>query len=154
MPEEDKPTVEKDASPSTNTNEAEKQDKAPSNVKEKGEQSSMLPIVRDVTRARAQDMKTLFSKYLKRHIPDAEPTASVMPVPPRIVGSYAKLLPILRLIPWFLGAVFIVSTFWDFTGASLRIFGQVISLEGLLGIISVSGMIGFPHELACYYDAV
>ena len=137
MPDEVKPTVENDVLPSEEMQEADKPDP---NIA-RGE--SMLPIVRDVTRARAEDLKTLFSKYLKRHLPESESTESVMPVPPRIAGSYAKLLPVMRLIPWLLGALFVVSTFWDFTGITVVILGQVISLEGLLGIVSVSGMIGF-----------
>ena len=87
---------------------------------ERYEPGSMLPVVRDVTRARALDLKSLFSKYLRRHLPEAETNKATMPVPPRITGSYAKLLPILRLVPWFLGAVFILSFFWDFPGGEIH----------------------------------
>ena len=104
---------------------------------------SMLPVVRDVTRARALDLKALFSKYLRRHLPESETSKSELPVPPKITGSYAKLLPVLRLVPWLLGSVFILSFFWDFPGGVITVLGSTISVEGLLGIISVSGMIGF-----------
>ena len=106
-------------------------------------EGSMLPVVRDVTRARAQDLKTLFTKYLRRHLPQSQPSESSQPVPPRIVGSYAKLLPLLRLVPWVLLSLFIVSIFWDFPGRQISLWGRVVSVEGLLGIVSVSGLIGF-----------
>ncbi len=107
------------------------------------EPSSMLPIVRDMTRARAIDLRTLFSKYLKRYLPTTDSTRSTPPKPPRIIGSYAKLLPVLRLVPWLLLTLFIVSTVWDFPGRQVVLLGRTLPIEGLLGIISVSGLIGF-----------
>lgn len=53
------------------------------------------------------------------------------------------LLNVLSILPWVLSALFIFSFIWDFSGLSLTIFGTLYSLEGLLRIVSVSGMIGF-----------
>ena len=102
-----------------------------------------LPMVRDVTRERARDLRNLFSKYIRRHLPKSEAKDTTFPEPPRMVGSYAKLLPLLRFIPWILVGLFIISAFWDFSGATLSIFGRTYALEGLLRILSVSGLIGF-----------
>lgn len=53
------------------------------------------------------------------------------------------LLTALSILPWILTLSFIFSFLWDFTGLSLPVFGTPYSLEGLLRIVSVSGMIGF-----------
>lgn len=106
-------------------------------------EESTLPVVRDMTRARAKDLRKLFSKYIRRHLPEGTKNESSMPEPPRMVGSYAKLLPLLSFIPWILGALFLASAFWDFPGLEVSVFGQIYPLEGLLRIISVSGLIGF-----------
>lgn len=102
-----------------------------------------LPAVRDVTRDRANDLKNLFSKYIRRHLPSSNREDSAFPEPPRMVGSYAKLLPLMRLIPWILMGFFTLSAFWDFEGVTLSLFGYSLLLEGLIRIISVSGLIGF-----------
>lgn len=102
-----------------------------------------LPVVRDVTRERANDLKNLFSKYILRYLPDRVGEESKFPEPPRMVGSYAQLLPLMRLIPWMLVALFTVSAFWDFEGIAFTLFDRTLELEGLVRIVSVSGMIGF-----------
>lgn len=102
-----------------------------------------LPVVRDVTRDRAIDLKNLFSKYIRRHLPDRNRKENDFPEPPRMVGAYAKLLPLMRLIPWALVGLFVFSSFWDFNGVELNLFGYTLSLEGLIRILSVSGLIGF-----------
>ena len=141
MLNEGQPSEENESVAMENTGSENKND--PTEASKKHAPGSMLPVVRDVTRARALDLKSLFSKYLRRHLPETEGNKATMPVPPRITGSYAKLLPILRLVPWFLGAVFILSFFWDFPGGEITLFGNILPVEGLLGIVSVSGMIGF-----------
>lgn len=54
-----------------------------------------------------------------------------------------RILTVLKPIPWILLATFILSFFWDFQEVSVAIFGLTLHFEGLLKIISVSGMIGF-----------
>ncbi len=107
------------------------------------EKKETLPAVRDVTRDRANDLKNLFSKYIRRHLPSSNREDSTFPEPPRMVGSYAQLLPLMRLIPWILMGFFALSAFWDFEGITISLFGYSLSLEGLIRIISVSGLIGF-----------
>lgn len=53
------------------------------------------------------------------------------------------ILRFLKPVPWFLCALFLFSFYWDFNGVSGTILGLNLSFEGLLRIISVSGMIGF-----------
>lgn len=52
-------------------------------------------------------------------------------------------LRLLMLLPWLLGAGFATSFFWDFEGIILHIIGRELPLEGLLRMISISGLIGF-----------
>ena len=54
-----------------------------------------------------------------------------------------RILTVLKPIPWILLTTFILSFFWDFQGISAVIFGLSLSFDGVLKIISVSGMIGF-----------
>jgi len=86
----------------------------------------------------------LVTEYGKRHIPETPPREREPDTgPPRLVGRIGQIIPILRVLPWLLGAVFAISFYWDFPDAALSLFGRVIPLAGLLRILSVSGMIGF-----------
>jgi len=53
------------------------------------------------------------------------------------------ILTILKPIPWILLSIFVVSFIWDFQGVSVSILGIDLNFDGILKIISVSGMIGF-----------
>ncbi len=53
------------------------------------------------------------------------------------------ILKFLKPIPWFLSALFLFTFVWDFQGYSATFFGVNLQFEGILRIISVSGMIGF-----------
>lgn len=50
---------------------------------------------------------------------------------------------LLKTIPWVLGLTFIFSFFYDFQDTELNVFGLVLHFDGILRILSVSGMIGF-----------
>lgn len=60
--------------------------------------------------------------------------------PPDTPGTGLQLLMVL---PWILGAGFITSFFWDFDGITLQMMGTELPLEGLLRMVSISGLIGF-----------
>lgn len=102
-----------------------------------------LPEARERTKARARDLRDLLSRYGRRHLPERPPPAPAPPEPPKLVGGYARLLPFLQLIPWSLGLLFVVSFLWDFPGITVTTFGYELPLDGLLRILSVSGLIGF-----------
>lgn len=80
-----------------------------------------------------------FGRHFKFE-PPAEPEDR--PEPPK-VKKELKLLRFLKPVPWILMAVFAGSFFWDFDGRILSIFGLTLPLDGLLRIVSVSGLIGF-----------
>ena len=141
MPQEDQDSLDKTTTGSKTTADGTEDVHVAIEVQDADQ--SMLPMVRDVTRARASDLRSLFTKYLRRHLPETQNREVITQEPPRITGSYAHLLPILRLVPWLLLSLFILSMFWDFPGRYVILFGNQVSVEGLLGIVSVSGMIGF-----------
>ncbi len=105
--------------------------------------STDVSDVKALTRTRALDVRTLLTRYVKRHLPPPEDAPEVDDAPPRVVGSHAKLLPLMQVIPWVLAVGFGVSFFWDFDGMTLELPGYPLELSGLLRIISVSGLIGF-----------
>ncbi len=64
-------------------------------------------------------------------------------IPPKKVTEHRWLMNLLFVVPYFLLGVFITSFFWDFNGMSAVLFGHTFSFDGLLRILSISGLIGF-----------
>lgn len=52
-------------------------------------------------------------------------------------------LTLLKPLPWLLLLLFLFSFIWDFNGYGMQVFDYQISFEGLLRIVSISGLIGF-----------
>ncbi len=94
-------------------------------------------------KSRLRELGALLATYVKRHLPQRSERAHAPSEPPRVKGSHAALLGVLRVIPWVLGAAFAFSFVWDFPTQTLTAFGQTIPLAGLIRILSVSGYIGF-----------
>lgn len=88
-------------------------------------------------------MRELARRYVQRHRPPL-PARSAPPSPPdRKRSAHARALPILRAVPWILTAAFAFSFVWDFDGLRIALFGRTLELEGLLRVLTVSGLIGF-----------
>jgi uncharacterized membrane-anchored protein YjiN (DUF445 family) len=96
-----------------------------------------------LTGLRLAELRRLIGRYARRHLPPLPAGRPAAPEPPRSVGAHARILPYLRLIPWMLALLFGASFLWDFQGLVRTIGGVTLELEGLLRIISVSGLIGF-----------
>jgi hypothetical protein len=77
------------------------------------------------------------------HLPESSEEDPVIEEPPKRTGSYAQWLPVLRALPWILGALFGLSFVWDFPGVTVSVAGYSIVLEDLLRYTTVSGLIGF-----------
>ena len=107
------------------------------------ERRAAIDDARALTRERARDLRTLLARYISRHLPPLPKASGPVQEPPRSVGAHARLLPFLQIIPWLLGLLFALSFVWDFPGAVISAFGYTLGLEGLLRILSVSGLIGF-----------
>lgn len=70
-------------------------------------------------------------------LPEGETTRS------ESAKSVSTSLRILQFIPWILSAVFILSFYFDFEGYSGGLSGFSLEFEGILRILSISGLIGF-----------
>lgn len=63
--------------------------------------------------------------------------------PPKKENKHKVLLKLLFLFPLLLIGTFITSFYWDFNGVQTTFFGYVIEFDGLMRILSISGLIGF-----------
>lgn len=87
-----------------------------------------------------KNLGQILSKYLEfdsdTNIRDAQihssPATAKLPI-----------LKFLKPIPWILCGLFLGSFLWDFPGVSAEIFVLSLQFEGIIRIISVSGMIGY-----------
>ena len=70
-------------------------------------------------------------------------------VPPPVYPKL-RILTFLKPIPWILMGLFLFSFVWDFDGITIQLFGLPLYVDGLLRIISVSGMIGFVGLMVPY----
>ena len=106
----------------------QKSDKALKNAKQK-------------TREHARYLWKIVSKYSK--IDGLSAPSSAGSVPERKKMYSPALVQILSIVPYFLVLLFVISFFWDFNGLSAQFWGLTLQFEGLLKILSVSGLIGF-----------
>jgi len=63
--------------------------------------------------------------------------------PPKKESNHKILLKVLFLFPILLIVTFITSFYWDFDNVQKTIFGYLIEFDGLMRILSISGLIGF-----------
>ena len=119
------------------------------NVADDGPESKHTEIttveeVKSETVERARDVRDMLARYVRRHLPEkTETPIRSAPEPPRTSSGHDRFLPLLRLVPVILMVGFGASFAWDFDGISLSLFGRTLALDGLLRIVSVSGLIGF-----------
>jgi hypothetical protein len=107
-----------------------------------GDDMGVLPQARAETRARVHDLWALLKKYGARHAPSAQFPPPPVRIPlPR--DTPVAALRYLRLTPALLTILFAISFVWDFPGMSFPLLGRSVALDGLLRVLSVSGLIGF-----------
>tara|TARA_R110002096_G_scaffold231766_4_gene421499 strand:- start:3066 stop:4202 length:1137 start_codon:yes stop_codon:yes gene_type:complete len=63
--------------------------------------------------------------------------------PLRSTSEHPVLLKLLFLFPYLLAITFSISFFWDFDNLETTIFDYNVTFDGLLRILSISGLIGF-----------
>ena len=103
-----------------------------------------LEIARDKTVEYTESLRELFKTY-STTLPSASKDGTRDEKRDFKPFSYQKriFVSILRYSPLFLVFTFTLSFFWDFNGLSATIFSETYQFEGLLRIMSVSGLIGF-----------
>lgn len=101
-----------------------------------------LDTAKKKTREHARYLWQIVARYTR--IEDITQTPSPAKSQPDRKKLYSStLIRILSAVPYLLIAMFGFSFFWDFNGLNAEIWGQSLQFEGLLKIISVSGLIGF-----------
>ena len=94
------------------------------------------------TREHARYLWQIVSKHSKIDKLTSTPTSTGSgPERKKIYSS--TLVRVLSIVPYLLAILFVTSFFWDFDGLSAQFLGLTLQFEGLLKILSVSGLIGF-----------
>lgn len=100
-----------------------------------------IEAVREKTKVYARNFWELISRHsLDLRSDTRAPATRSME---RYRYEHKGLLMVLFSVPYLLVALFITSLFWDFDGMTAEWFGHIYRFEGLLKILSVSGLIGF-----------
>jgi len=101
-----------------------------------------LDTAKKKTREHARNLWQIVSQYTR--IEDLTETRSQPQQQPKRKQLYSNtFISALSVIPYLLILLFGVSFFWDFDGLSTTVLGRSLQFEGLLKILSVSGLIGF-----------
>src|SRR5699024_2320792 len=105
--------------------------------------NNVLNTAKEKTRKQAKTLWQIMKKYNRVSRQAQERSTKEPMVPPQQQKPYSSTLKLLSVFPYLLVTSFFISFFWDFDGLSFSLFDYPIQLEGLLKIISVSGLIGF-----------
>ena len=104
--------------------------------------NSALETAKQKTREHAKALWQIISKHS-----NTGRFAEESPEPATKLESYTfknkGVLKFLSVIPYLLFGLFVLSFFWDFNAISWEAFGYILQFDGLLKILSVSGLIGF-----------
>lgn len=99
-------------------------------------------IITERTKEYGQQLWGIVQKQIEKQSDDpAEKIARVGPL--KKESNNKVLLKLLFLFPVLLICTFIGSFYWDFNGVQTTAFGYLIEFEGLMRILSISGLIGF-----------
>lgn len=99
-------------------------------------------IITERTKEYGQQLWGIVQKQIEKQSND-EKLSPPRITPPKKESKYKILLKLLFLFPVLLIGTFIGSFYWDFNGVQTTVFGYLIEFEGLMRILSISGLIGF-----------
>lgn len=111
-------------------------------IKKSEKTESAFDTARHKTRAYVRNLWDIIARYsnidnlVKRE-------EAVQEIPERFEYRRKGFLYLLTLFPYLLLLTFLGSLIWDFQGVSAVVFGYFLNFEGILKIVSVSGLIGF-----------
>ncbi len=101
-----------------------------------------LNAAKKKTREHALSLWSIIRRYTRiKEI--TKPKSQSRKYPERKQFYSNTFISVLSVIPYLLVLIFGGSFFWDFDGLSGTIWGHTLQFEGLLKILSVSGLIGF-----------
>lgn len=111
-------------------------------LKENESSPGALEVAKNKTKIYARSLWDILARHA--HIVRLEDEAEESLEPPaRFEYKHKGWLVLLGFIPYLLAGMFVTSFFWDFQGAHLSLWGFQLQLQGLLKILSISGLIGF-----------
>jgi uncharacterized membrane protein YheB (UPF0754 family) len=99
-------------------------------------------IIKDRSKAYAGQLWKLVNEHIELKA-NSDPRIVSHEAPPKKESRFKWLIKLLFIFPIFLIIGFIASFFWDFNGMKTIIFGYTITFEGLLRMLTISGMIGY-----------
>lgn len=114
-------------------------------------QPEIEPHTTDINDSRPRDATREYGSRLWRLIRKYSTQSSIIEDQPKNERIRPDLKPItrawvvrlLQLFPYLLVLTFLMSFFWDFTGVYTVVLGQSVQFDGILRIMSVSGLIGY-----------
>lgn len=98
-------------------------------------------IVTENSKKYAGQLWALISQQIERQQTSELPAEHI--APEKLESRHKWLIKLLFLFPLFLLIGFIVSFWWDFDGLETTVFGYQIQFNGLLKVLTISGLIGF-----------
>lgn len=84
----------------------------------------------------------LLKSQIKNHLPQNSPQTKSH-IPPPASQTHSKAIQLLKSLPLILGIMFIGARFWDFDSVSIEIGSTILQFDGIITLISVSGLIGY-----------
>ena len=98
-------------------------------------------IVKESSKKYVGQLWSLISNQIERQQKSELPVQHI--APEKLESKHKWLIKLLFLFPLFLLVGFVISFWWDFNGLGTTIFGYQIQYEGLLKVLTISGLIGF-----------
>lgn len=111
-------------------------------IKESNGQQTALDVAKSKTKTYARNLWNIIARYAIVDQPKEESSEATEP-PARFEYQHKGWLALLSFFPYLLVVMFAISFFWDFEGVSISPFSFQLQLEGLMKILSISGLIGF-----------
>lgn len=99
-------------------------------------------IIKENSKKYAGQLWNLITEQIERQSANQEKLPAHL-TPPKKESKNKWLIKLLFFFPVLLLGGFITSFWWDFNGISTTLFGYNIVFEGLLKVLTISGLIGF-----------
>jgi uncharacterized membrane protein YheB (UPF0754 family) len=99
-------------------------------------------IIKDRSKEYGKQLWSLIQKQIDNQSDSDQQKVTRTPLPKK-ESEHKYLLKLLFLFPVLLVITFSFSFYWDFDGLQTEVFGFIIEFEGLMRILSISGLIGF-----------
>jgi uncharacterized membrane protein YheB (UPF0754 family) len=103
---------------------------------------NLLSHAGEKTKELGSSLGKLVSNHVKQSLPEPVQQKKTHTPPPPAKG-HSNIILGLKLLPGILTIIFVSARFWDFDGIAMSLFGNQVALDGLLTMISVSGLIGY-----------